>query len=208
MRVCNITFVFFFFFPRAWWVAPCVLRVRSRSHPLTQAEQLSKLVVSASEDVSFGASRRAKLRSAATAAVRVLELTGEDISPDLAKLLNQVRETFVQATIMICVVIATQRLFFAFCSFSPLLPPPPPPPMRLFETRASVVCVRACLCVFFFWGGERFHYFYQHCIFVLLMHGACFYPPADERCCSVVRYVSGCVAGLSVAAAAHPRTIY
>lgn len=57
---------------------------------LVQAEELSKLVVAAGEEVCAGAARRAKLRSAASAAVRVLELEDKDIAPELATLLNQV----------------------------------------------------------------------------------------------------------------------
>ena len=54
------------------------------------AEELSKLVMAASEEVTAGIGRRAKLRSAASAAVRVLELKDRDISPGLSTLLHQV----------------------------------------------------------------------------------------------------------------------
>eukprot|EP00903_Cladosiphon_okamuranus_P005837 g5778.t1 len=54
-----------------------------------QAEGLSKLVVAAGGEVCAGTSRRAKLRSAASAAVRVLELEDKNIGPDLSTLLNQ-----------------------------------------------------------------------------------------------------------------------
>lgn len=55
-----------------------------------QAEELSKLVIAAREEVTSGIGRRAKLRSAASAAVRVLELKDKDIRPGLSTLLNQV----------------------------------------------------------------------------------------------------------------------
>lgn len=48
-------------------------------------------MLTAGDAASTGAARRAKLRSAASAAVRVLELTSKDIGPDLATLLNQVQ---------------------------------------------------------------------------------------------------------------------
>ena len=57
---------------------------------LVQADELSGLVVTAGEEVCSGAARRAKLRSAASAAVRVLELEDKDIGPELFTLLNQV----------------------------------------------------------------------------------------------------------------------
>ncbi|CAB1108713.1 unnamed protein product [Ectocarpus sp. CCAP 1310/34] len=62
-----------------------------------QAEELSKLVLSASEEVSAGAARRAKLRSAASAAVRVLDLPDEDIGSELASLLNESKFTLPRA---------------------------------------------------------------------------------------------------------------
>lgn len=55
-----------------------------------QAEQLSSIVLTAGEEVCSGAVRRAKLRTAAIAAVRVLELADKDIGPELATLLHQV----------------------------------------------------------------------------------------------------------------------
>lgn len=55
-----------------------------------QAAELAKLVSAASEEVCAGVARRAKLRSAALAAVRVLELAAKDIGSDLAILLRQV----------------------------------------------------------------------------------------------------------------------
>lgn len=51
-------------------------------------------MLSASEEVSAGAARRAKLRSAASAAVRVLDLPDEDVGSELARLLNEVKESF------------------------------------------------------------------------------------------------------------------
>ena len=55
-----------------------------------QAEQLSSIVLTAGEEVCSGAVRRARLRTAAIAAVRVLELADKDIGPELATLLHQV----------------------------------------------------------------------------------------------------------------------
>ena len=60
---------------------------------IVQAEQLAAMVLTAGEEVSAGAARRAKLRAAASAAVRVLELTEKDIGPNLAILLRQVDKT-------------------------------------------------------------------------------------------------------------------
>eukprot|EP00752_Nemacystus_decipiens_P018211 g16340.t1 len=62
-----------------------------------QAEELSKLVVTAGEEVCSGTARRAKLRSAASAAVRVLELEDKDVGPELSTLLNQSTFTLPRA---------------------------------------------------------------------------------------------------------------
>lgn len=85
---------------------------RTAPLPKNQAEELSRLVVAAGEEVTAGAARRAKLRSAASAAVRVLELDDADVGPELATLLNQV---FVFDFVRVCPLSVLSVCLAGFC---------------------------------------------------------------------------------------------
>lgn len=100
LGLVEVTMFQFFFFYRV----VCSLFRFIHGFHYFQAEELSKLVVAAREEVTTGAGRRAKLRSAASAAVRVLELTDADIGPGLATLLYQVPHTAVDIYCMYCLV--------------------------------------------------------------------------------------------------------
>ena len=65
--------------------------------------------------MSTGVARRAKLRSAASAAVRVLELTTKDIGPDLATLLEQVLLSWIRTSWAYSTAVYSCCLLVLFC---------------------------------------------------------------------------------------------
>lgn len=113
---------------------------------MSQAEELAKLVLTASDEVSTGAARRAKLRSAAAAAVRVLEITDKDIGPKLKTLLTQVKSIILFALPFLwgheMFLWVSFHFMFAVCSLAVLLFSPGScvcPTFSSFKCVASVI---------------------------------------------------------------------